>query len=122
MSGPNEHGGGPIAIRGFLVQTLVALLKATQTHPPFTQITLEPAIGDQQFDFVWEDGTDSHAVQVKSTTNNFQKSDVKKWAAKMEAARKEEKCRLVLVGILHPSLEGVPRLGGLPGRARLPAR
>ena len=106
-------GGGSIAIRGFLVQTLVALLKATQASPPFTEITLEPVEGGEQFDFVWKDGTDAHAVQVKSTTNDFQKSVVKKWVAKMKAERTVEKCRLILVGILHPSLEGVTLMDGV---------
>ena len=43
MSAPPHRAGGPVAIRGFLVQTLVALLDAVTAEPPFTEITLEPA-------------------------------------------------------------------------------
>jgi hypothetical protein len=52
MSMPNETRGGAIAIRGLLVQTIVALLDITKANPPFTAITLEPMIGDDQFDFL----------------------------------------------------------------------
>ena len=111
MSTPTDNSGGPVAIRGFLVQTLVALLDIARADPPFTEITLEPAIGDEQFDFLWKDATGSHATQVKSTVNSFGKSDVEKWAAKLEAARSNEECRLVLVGIVPPSLDGLKHVG-----------
>lgn len=80
---PPGAGGGSVAIRGFLVQTLVALLDLVQADPPVTEITLEPALGDEQFDFVWKDSTGTHATQVKSTTNLFKKPDVEEWARKL---------------------------------------
>src|ERR1035441_2089682 len=92
---------GSVAIRGFLAQTLVALLDLVQVDSPVTEITLEPALGDEQFDFVWKDSAGTHATQVKSTTNFFKKSDVEKWARKLEAARSTEHCRLMLVGHFH---------------------
>ena len=72
--------GGQAGMRGYLVQTLVALLDLVQTDPPVTEITIEPPIGDEQFDFLWKDKDGSHATQVKSTTNSFVKADVEKWA------------------------------------------
>ncbi len=110
---PAGTGGGSVAIRGFLVQTLVALLDIAQAEPPFTEITLEPSLGNDQFDFVWSDAKGTHAVQVKSTINVFGKSDVENWARKLEAERSTEDCRLVLVGIIHPSLEKVRQVGNV---------
>src|ERR1017187_4513280 len=104
-------GGGPGAIRGFLAQTLVALLDLVQVDSPVTEITLEPALGDEQFDFVWKDSAGTHATQVKSTTNFFKKSDVEKWARKLEAARSTEHCRLMLVGHFHLNLRHVREVG-----------
>jgi tetratricopeptide (TPR) repeat protein len=104
-------GGGSVAIRGFLAQTLVALLDLVQVDPPVTEITLEPALGDEQFDFVWKDSAGTHATQVKSTTNFFKKSDVEKWARKLEAARSTERCRLMLVGHFHLNLRHVREVG-----------
>jgi tetratricopeptide (TPR) repeat protein len=108
---PPGMGGGSIATRGLLVQTLVALLDVVQADPPFTEITLEPAFGDEQFDFVWKDHANTHATQVKSTTILFKRPDVEKWARKLETARSTEHCRLMLVGNCHSALERVVRVG-----------
>src|ERR1035437_1564736 len=98
---PLGAGGGSVAIRGFLVQTLVALLDLVQIDPLVTEITLEPALGDEQFDFVWKNSAGTYATQVKSTANFFKKADVERWARKLEAARSTEQCRLMLVGHFH---------------------
>lgn len=99
-----------MAIRGLLVQTLVALLEVIDAHSSFTEIILEPAIGNEQFDFLWKDAHGSHATQVKSTINTFTKADVMRWAARLRNARTNERCRLVLVGNTHPSLDGIGEL------------
>ncbi|MBL8171890.1 MAG: ATP-binding protein, partial [Acidobacteria bacterium] len=104
MSSPNQTRGGQIATRGLLVQTIVALLDITTADPPFTEITLEPMIGDDQFDFLWTSADGSHAIQVKSTENSFAKSEVEEWARKLQQARTNEHCRLVLVGNIPPAL------------------
>lgn len=111
MSTTQDNTGGPPAIRGYLVQTLVALLDIAQADPPFTEITLEPSHADEQFDFVWSNAHGTFAVQVKSTINEFQKSEVEGWAKKLEAARKSETCRLMLVGNCHTSLKKVDKVG-----------
>ena len=113
MSATQDNAGGPTAIRGYLVQTLVALLKIAQADPPFTEITLEPAHADEQFDFVWSNAKGYFAVQVKSTINEFQKSAVEGWAKKLEAARKNETCSLILVGNCHTSLAQVNKVGAV---------
>ncbi len=110
---PPGAGGGSIATRGFLVQTLVALLDVVQANQNFSEITLEPAFGDEQFDFVWKDHAGTHATQVKSTTNSFTKAKAAKWAKKLEKARTTESCCLMLVGNIHPSLNGVKSVGAV---------
>lgn len=50
-----KPGGGSIAIRGFLVQTLAALLDITHGDHAFTELTLETLVGDDQFDFFLEE-------------------------------------------------------------------
>jgi hypothetical protein len=113
MSTSADNAGGPVAIRGYLVQTLVALLDIAQADPPFKEITLEPAHAADQFDFVWSDACGAFAVQVKSTINEFKKPDVEAWAKKLEAVRKTETCRLVLVGNCHTSLAQVRKIGSV---------
>lgn len=113
MRTTKDNAGGPVAIRGYLVQTLVALLKIAQDDPPFTEIMLEPPHADGQFDFVWSNGKGTFAVQVKSTINEFQKSEVEGWAKKLESARKSETCSLMLVGNYHTSLAKVDKVGAV---------
>jgi len=100
-----------MAIRGFLVQTLVALLDILQSDTPFSEITLEPDIGNQQFDFLWKDGHGAHATQVKSTVNSFSAAEVKRWAARLESASTNEHCRLILVGRVSPKISSLKRIG-----------
>jgi len=113
MSTTQGNAGGPTAIRGYLVQTLVALLEITQADPPFTEITLEPSHAGEQFDFVWRNANGSFAVQVKSTINEFKKPAVEDWAAKLQAARKNETCSLMLVGNYHTSLAKIDQIGAV---------
>ncbi|MDP3375240.1 MAG: ATP-binding protein, partial [Hydrogenophaga sp.] len=105
--------GGPTAIRGYLVQTLVALLKIAQSNPPFLEITLEPSHANEQFDFISQNQHGSDAVQVKSTINTFQKSEVEGWAKKLESERKNETCTLVLVGNYHTNLARINNIGAV---------
>src|SRR6185369_10023044 len=84
MSKPNDSRGGAIATRGLLVQTIIALLDITKSNPPFVEITLEPKVGNDQFDFLWKDASGSHATQVKSTENIFARADVERWARKLQ--------------------------------------
>ena len=60
--------GGQSAIRGFLVQTLIALLEALKDKPPWTSVTLEPNLTSDKVDILWayRDGS-KKAVQVKSS-------------------------------------------------------
>ena len=111
MISRQNSGGGAVAVRGFLIQTLVALLEVAKAGHSLSEITLEPKFGNEQFDFVWKDDSGSHAVQVKSTSNVFKKSQVEQWANKMETARSTEDCVLMLVGIFHPNLEKINRVG-----------
>ena len=113
MSSSSDSSGGPVSIRGYLVQTLAVLLDIVLADPPFTSITLEPAHAEDQFDFVWSDSKATHAVQVKSTINEFRKPDVEAWARNMEAARTGEQCRLMLVGKCHKKLDNVKQVGSV---------
>jgi hypothetical protein len=72
-------------MRGFLVQTLIALLEALRDDPPWTSVTLEPDLDSEKVDILWayRDGT-TKAVQVKSSQNPFSKTKVEQWAADLQ--------------------------------------
>ena len=80
--------GGASAIRGFLLQTLVALLESLELERtlhqsvPWNSLEIEPVLDDtEKIDILWmmEDGT-GRAVQVKSTTNSFSVPEIEDWA------------------------------------------
>ncbi|MFZ4766017.1 MAG: hypothetical protein ACOYMN_13790 [Roseimicrobium sp.] len=93
----SSPGGGAVASRGFLIQTLAALFEILAAKPPFQEITLEPR-GVDKFDFTWSAGEVVHAAQVKSSENPFTRSHVTQWVDDMLGETKGQKCSLFLAG------------------------
>lgn len=95
----NDGGGGRRAIRGFAIQTLIALLEALEEEKKWTSVALEPNVESEKVDILWQypDGT-KKAQQVKSSQNPFSKADVHRWAAELESWREADNYELVLVG------------------------
>ena len=103
--------GGQVGMRGYLVQTLIALLDVVLVDPPFETLTLEPGHESEQFDLVWKDSLGRHAMQVKSTVGQFAVAEVKRWAAELEGSGPADEYRLRLVGLHSASLAKEPRIG-----------
>jgi hypothetical protein len=118
--------GGPWAIRGFLVQTLIALLEALKDDPPWTSVTLEPDLASEKVDILWayRDGT-TKAVQVKSSQNPFSKTEVEQWAADLQKSKAADGYELMLVGPAPPAVAKLGRVGDVlvptPKNLDLPA-
>jgi len=85
-------------MRGYLVQTLVALLDSLTSGKEFIKLTLEPHLASERFDLLWEYAQGSRAVQVKSSVNEFAETDVRRWAREMEASGLADEYCLCLVG------------------------
>jgi hypothetical protein len=90
--------GGQVGMRGYLVQTLIALLAALDDEQSWRSVTLEPSIDSDKVDLLWQYNDGCKAVQVKSSQNAFSESSVKRWAAELEAWRHANHYELVLVG------------------------
>src|ERR1041385_4710603 len=106
-----KPSGGQVGMRGYLVQTLIALLDVVLSDRPFKVLTLEPGHAAEQFDLVWEDANGRHAVQVKSTDDQFAKADVERWAKKLESSGSADEYRLCLVGLHAASLVKLKQVG-----------
>lgn len=83
--------GGASAIRGFVVQTLVALLNSFDIHPALNQfeewarLEIDPVLDEtEKVDILWHlaDGS-GRALQVKSTTRSFHEFQIRKWAGEL---------------------------------------
>ena len=101
---------GPSSIRGYLVQTLIALLDALRDDQPWDRVQLEPANeGNQKIDLLWEHERGKRAVQVKSSQNQINKADAERWAGELESCHAEaDQLELVLIG---PCAQSVIDLG-----------
>ena len=98
MKGSEARSGGQVAIRGYLIQTLIGLLDALDDARPWLSVTLEPNIDSEKVDILWRFPDGRKAVQVKSSKNPFTKSDIEQWAAELEAWRRADEYELVLIG------------------------
>jgi len=92
--------GGQPAIRGYLIQTLIALLDALAKDRPWDYVRLEPADPDlEKIDLLWEQASGTRAVQVKSSQNQIGKADAERWAEELETHHGgADELELVLVG------------------------
>ncbi len=109
--------GGPVAIRGYLVQTLVVLLEALDGED-WISVTLEPDHISEKIDILWRYKDTTKAVQVKSSVNPFTDTAVKGWARDLEASRDADEYQLILVGT--PSKPAVAKARCL-GKVAVPA-
>lgn len=109
----NARAGDPAAIRGVLLQTMIALLEIALASPPFEEITLEPSGADDHFGFAWRNASGPYAVQVKSSVNPFSLATARKWAAALEAATSGQTCSLVLLGPFRSGLATLDSIGAV---------
>ena len=112
--------GGQAAIRGFLVQTLIALLEGLEDGKNWQSVALEPNIESDKVDILWKYPDRSKAVQVKSSRNPFKRADVERWAAELESWREAEEYELVLVGT--PGADSVAKMRRSGRVSILPAK
>lgn len=95
--------GGRDGNRGYLVQTLIALLQSLQL-PDWTSVTIEPEHESEKVDILWETERYRRAVQVKSSINVFSVTSVGRWARELEANCSADEYFLLLVGPHSPGL------------------
>ena len=88
---------GQYAIKGYLLQSLIALLDSFETN--WETVCVEPNDESEKVDIKWEYSNGSiRAVQVKSSKNLITHSAAKKWAKELEDSTPNANLELVLVG------------------------
>lgn len=88
---------GQYAIKGYLLQSLVALLDSFETD--WETVCVEPNDESEKVDIKWTYSNDSiKAVQVKSSKNFITHSAAKKWAKELEDSTPNANLELVIVG------------------------
>jgi len=105
MPAPQKSTGGADATRGLIVQALAAMLDLLDPKNDILEITLEPRMEHNQFDFFWKSSSSTCAKQVKSSVNAFQKAKVKSLARKIKERSPDAQCSLVLIGPVSRGLQ-----------------
>ena len=93
--------------RGYLIQTVIALLESLN-RSDWDRLTLEPTHASDKVDISWYGATATRACQVKSSINQINQPDVQKWAEELEQQSTADELTLILVG---PCSLSVARMG-----------
>lgn len=93
--------------RGYLIQTVIALLESLN-RSDWNQLTLEPTHSSDKVDISWYGETATRVCQVKSSINQINQPDAQKWAEELEQQSTADEFTLVLVG---PCSSSVARMG-----------
>jgi len=110
---PRITSGGQAGMRGYLVQTLIALLEALTYEVTFTSIVLEPNNLSEKFDIIINYKDKIEAIQVKSTRGQFSFADVEKWANELEVSGFADEYKLSLIGLHSWQIVGVSSIKGV---------
>lgn len=91
--------GGVIAQRGFIFQSIIAIIECLDGDD-WDSIKVEPETENDKVDIrLYKDGMVLSSIQVKSSINPFERSDVRNWLQGIrEDAKGEGKILLCLVG------------------------
>lgn len=89
---------GQESIRGYIFQSIIAVLDSLQSD--WESICIEPNIGNDKIDIIWVEKDQSEKVcQVKSSINNFGKTEILDWILGLYSDNpKAKKYSVILVG------------------------
>lgn len=92
--------GGKEGSKGYLYQALVAVLDAIEKED-WTEVYLEFETDNDKVDIAFKDLNENlEVIQVKSSKNNFNKSDIDKWLIELiEDKSDASKFKLILIGV-----------------------
>ena len=82
--------------RGYLIQTLIALLDSLRSDN-WDSVTIEPSHESEIVDIVWATANHRIAKQVKSSINQINLPDAKRWAKELESKSDADELELILV-------------------------
>ena len=88
--------GGKEGNRGYLVQTIIALLESLNDDT-WISVTIEPEHISEKVDVKWEGPSFRRLAQIKSSINQIGKSDAEQWATELSASLDNCTCELILV-------------------------
>lgn len=95
---------GALALRGFLLQTIIGLLEILEQENSFSEIGIEPDIGSEKVDIIIVNPQRKKVIQVKSSQNQISTALVNGWATELITSIQADEYELILIG---PTSKGV---------------
>lgn len=104
---------GRAGMRGYLLQTIICLLDALQKDGEWESLTLEPDLDSAKVDIVWYSAEPNRvrATQVKSSQNQINVPQTKRWAKELEDSIQATKYELILLGPCSQGVVDLKRVG-----------
>lgn len=103
--------GGRDSMRGYLVQTMILVLDTLQSDDLWNEVSLEPNHESEKVDIRWVFPSHTRVVQVKSSINVFEKSEVEKWSMELKNSTLADDYELILVGNPSQSVVELSKTG-----------
>ncbi|MDE1206026.1 hypothetical protein [Tenacibaculum larymnensis] len=99
--------GGQEGLRGYIIQTIVAVIESLDDRESWEKVTLEPNEKLEKVDILWNYANNKNiAVQVKSSKNNIEFSNASKWIEELKKDMPSaSEYQLYLVGSLQNKLK-----------------
>lgn len=91
--------GGRESLRGYLVQTMSALLGALDDNA-WEAVSLEPVHESEKVDVKWQYPDHIRVVQIKSSQNAFKQHQIKRWCKELTSSTQADQYELQLVGTI----------------------
>ena len=95
--------GGPEAIRGYLLQTIIALLESLKKPNCWINLELEPEDNSEKVDIKFQYPDKIKVIQVKSSKNLITKPMVKNWCEELKKDTGPDEYELQLLGPAYSS-------------------
>ncbi|MCC5843597.1 MAG: hypothetical protein JJU05_05035 [Verrucomicrobia bacterium] len=98
--------------RGYLIQTVIAVLESLK-RTDWVKITIEPSHDAEKIDILWHGVTKTRSCQVKSSINQINLPDAKRWADELERHSRADELTLILVGPCSSQVARMERYGNV---------
>lgn len=107
--------GGRESQRGYLVQSISALLDAVDGQNDWIALSIEPNSDQEKVDIEWfRSGNVTEVQQIKSTQNQISKRQLEKWANELKNSKpKADKLTLVVFGNITPGAKKINKHEGV---------
>lgn len=105
--------GGQESIRGYLVQTIICVLDAFNEDNDWNAVALEPNVESEKVDIIWYYSDPKKIIvdQVKSSKNQINFPQVKKWTQELEDSIEADDYNIILIGTFSEEVSKANRQG-----------